>query len=79
MWKITGRTLIVCLSLPDGQYVLVANEGEPDEYCLTDEEGEPEESVSVINLIGALPKRAFLFFLQIWVALEIKFAYNLPC
>ena len=37
---------------PDGQYVLVANEGEPDEYCLTDDEGDPEGSVSVINLMN---------------------------
>ncbi len=35
---------------PNGQYVLVANEGEPDEYCLTDDEGDPEGSVSVISL-----------------------------
>ena len=37
---------------PDGQYVLVANEGEPDEYCLTEDgnEGDPEGSVSVIRL-----------------------------
>ena len=37
---------------PDGQYVLVANEGEPDEYCLTEagNEGDPEGSVSVIRL-----------------------------
>ena len=37
---------------PDGQYVLVANEGEPDEYCLIDDEGDPEGSVSVINLMN---------------------------
>ena len=39
---------------PNGQYVLVANEGEPDEYCLTDtdNEGDPEGSVSVINLMN---------------------------
>ncbi len=37
---------------PDGQYVLVANEGEPDEYCLTDDEGDPEGSVSVISLMN---------------------------
>ena len=35
---------------PNGQYLLVANEGEPDEYCLTDDEGDPEGSVSVIDL-----------------------------
>ena len=37
---------------PDGQHVLVANEGEPDEYCLTEDgnEGDPEGSVSVIRL-----------------------------
>ena len=38
---------------PDGQYVLVANEGEPDEYCVTpDNQGDPEGSVSVINLMN---------------------------
>ena len=37
---------------PDGQYVLVANEGEPDEYCLTDDAGDPEGSVSVISLMN---------------------------
>ena len=39
---------------PDGQHVLVANEGEPDEYCLTEDgdEGDPEGSVSVIRLIN---------------------------
>ncbi len=37
---------------PDGQYVLVANEGEPDEYCLIDDQGDPEGSVSVINLMN---------------------------
>ena len=36
----------------DGQYVLVANEGEPDEYCLIDDEGDPEGSVSVISLMN---------------------------
>ena len=39
---------------PDGQYVLVANEGEPDEYCLTDDEGDPEGSVSVISLLNGV-------------------------
>ena len=37
---------------PNGQYVLVANEGEPDEYCLTEDEGDPEGSVSVISLMN---------------------------
>ena len=37
---------------PDGQHVLVANEGQPDEYCLTDDEGDPEGSVSVIHLMN---------------------------
>ena len=37
---------------PDGQYVLVANEGQPDEYCLTDDAGDPEGSVSVISLMN---------------------------
>lgn len=35
---------------PDGQYVLVANEGQPDGYCLPREAGDPEGSVSVIDL-----------------------------
>ena len=39
---------------PDGQYVLVANEGQPDQYCLTDDEGDPEGSVSVINLMNGV-------------------------
>ena len=39
---------------PDGQSVLVANEGEPDEYCLTDDESDPEGSVSVINLMNGV-------------------------
>ena len=39
---------------PDGQYVLVANEGQPDEYCLTDDEGDPEGSVSVIRLMNGV-------------------------
>ena len=26
---------------PNGQYVLVANEGQPDQYCLTDDAGGP--------------------------------------
>ena len=37
---------------PNGQYVLVANEGQPDQYCLTDDEGDPEGSVSVISLMN---------------------------
>ena len=37
---------------PNGQYVLVANEGEPDAYCLTEDEGDPEGSVSVISLMN---------------------------
>ena len=37
---------------PNGQYVLVANEGQPDQYCLTDDEGDMEESVSVISLMN---------------------------
>ena len=37
---------------PNGQYVLVANEGEPDEYCLTEAEGDPEGSVSIISLMN---------------------------
>ena len=37
---------------PDGQYVLVANEGQPDQYCLTDDVGDPEGSVSVISLMN---------------------------
>ena len=39
---------------PDGQYVLVANEGQPDEYCLTDDAGDPEGSVSVISLMDGV-------------------------
>ena len=39
---------------PDGQYLLVANEGQPDEYCLTDDAGDPEGSVSVINLMDGV-------------------------
>ena len=39
---------------PDGQYVLVANEGEPDQYCLTDDAGDPEGSVSVISLMSGV-------------------------
>ena len=39
---------------PDGQYVLVANEGQPDEYCLTDDAGDPEGSVSVISLMNGV-------------------------
>ena len=39
---------------PDGHYVLVANEGEPDAYCLTDDEGDPEGSVSVISLMNGV-------------------------
>ena len=41
---------------PNGQYVLVANEGEPDEYCLTEDgdEGDPEGSVSVISLMNGV-------------------------
>ena len=39
---------------PDGQYVLVANEGEPDQYCLTDDAGDPEGSVSVISLMNGV-------------------------
>ena len=39
---------------PDGQYVLVANEGQPDGYCPTDDEGDPEGSVSVISLINGV-------------------------
>lgn len=35
---------------PDGQYVLVANEGQPDGYCLPGEAGDPAGSVSVIDL-----------------------------
>ena len=34
---------------PNGRYVLVANEGEPDEYCVG-EGGDPEGSISVIEL-----------------------------
>ena len=39
---------------PNGQYVLVANEGEPDEYCPTDTDdaGDPEGTVSVISLMN---------------------------
>ena len=39
---------------PNGQYVLVANEGEPDAYCLTDTDdaGDPEGTVSVISLMN---------------------------
>ena len=39
---------------PDGQYLLVANEGQPDEYCLTDDAGDPEGSVSVISLMDGV-------------------------
>ena len=39
---------------PDGHYVLVANEGEPDAYCLIDDEGDPEGSVSVIGLMNGV-------------------------
>ena len=39
---------------PDGHYVLVANEGEPDAYCLIDDEGDPEGSVSVISLMNGV-------------------------
>ena len=40
---------------PDGQYVLVANEGEPDGYCLTpDNQGDPEGTVSVISLMNGV-------------------------
>ena len=39
---------------PDGQYVLVANEGQPDGYCPTDDEGDPEGSVSVISLMNGV-------------------------
>jgi len=39
---------------PDGHYVLVANEGEPDQYCLTDDAGDPEGSVSVISLMNGV-------------------------
>ena len=37
---------------PNGQYVLVANEGQPDGYCLTDDAGDPEGSISVISLMN---------------------------
>ena len=36
---------------PDGHYVLVANEGQPDGYCPTADAGDPEGSVSVISLM----------------------------
>ena len=35
---------------PNGRYLLVANEGEPDEYCVPGEAGDPEGSISVIEL-----------------------------
>jgi len=39
---------------PDGRYLLVANEGEPDDYCKTGPEHDPEGSVSVIALGSAV-------------------------
>ena len=39
---------------PNGQYLLVANEGEPDEYCAPGEAGDPEGSVSVIGLMNGV-------------------------
>ena len=35
---------------PNGRYVLVANEGEPNGYCRPGESGDPEGSVSVIDI-----------------------------
>jgi hypothetical protein len=35
---------------PDGRYLLVANEGEPDDYCKTGPEHDPEGSVSIIAM-----------------------------
>ena len=39
---------------PNGQYLLVANEGEPDGYCAPGEAGDPEGSISVIRLMNGV-------------------------
>ena len=35
---------------PDGHYLLVANEGEPDGYCILGKKNDPEGSLSIIDL-----------------------------
>ena len=35
---------------PDGHYLLVANEGEPDGYCILSKNNDPEGSISIIDL-----------------------------
>lgn len=37
---------------PNGKYVLVANEGEPEDYCAPGLENDPEGSVSIIDMRG---------------------------